>query len=64
MSYEYTIRIPASERANFRYLSKKLGWQVSGPKKMSAYERSKSEAKEGKVYSFDSLDKLFEALNA
>ncbi|MBR0300143.1 MAG: hypothetical protein IJQ93_07495 [Bacteroidales bacterium] len=64
MSYEYTIHVPSSERATFRLLAKKMGWAVSGPKKLSAYERSKREAVEGKVQSFDSLPELFNALNA
>ena len=64
MSYEYTIHIPAAERATFRLLAKRMGWTVSGPKKLSAYERSKKEAAEGKVKSFDSLPELFNALNA
>lgn len=64
MSYEYTIQVPSSERATFRLLAKKMGWTVSGPKKLSAYERSKKEAAEGKVHSFDSLPELFNALNS
>ena len=64
MSYEYTIKVPSSERATFRLLAKKMGWTVSGPKKLSAYERSKKEAAEGKVQSFDSLPELFNALNS
>ncbi len=64
MSYEYTIQVPSSERATFRLLAKKMGWTVSGPKKLSAYERSKKEAAEGKVQSFDSLPELFNALNS
>lgn len=64
MSYEYTVSIPANERATFRLLARKMGWKVSGPKKMSAYEKSKLEAKNGEVHSFNSLDELFASLNA
>ena len=64
MSYEYTISVPAADKATFKHLAKRMGWTVSGPRKLSAYERSKREAEEGKVQSFDSLPALFEALNA
>ena len=64
MSYEYTVRVPSADKATFRHLARKMGWTVSGPRKLSAYERSKMEASEGKVQSFDSLTDLFDALNA
>ena len=64
MSYEYTVSVPSADKATFRNLAKRMGWTVSGPRKLSAYERSKMEAREGKVQSFDSLPELFNALNA
>ena len=64
MSYEYTVSVPSADKATFKHIAKRMGWVVSGPKKLSAYERSKMQAKEGKVQSFDSLPALFEALNA
>lgn len=64
MSYEYTISIPSADKATFRQIARRMGWTVSGPRKLSAYERSKIEAREGKVQSFESLSELFNALNA
>ena len=64
MSYEYTISVPSTDKATFRHIARRMGWTVSGPKRMSAYERSKQEANDGKVQSFDSLSELFNALNA
>ena len=64
MSYEYTVSVPSADKATFRHLAKRMGWTVSGPKKLSAYERSKVEAKEGRVQSFESLTELFNTLNA
>ena len=63
MSYEYTISVPSSDKATFRHLAKRMGWKISGPRKLSAYERSKKEAQEGKVQSFESLSAMFDALN-
>lgn len=34
MSYEYSIRIPESDRAMFRQWARKMGWGVSRPKKV------------------------------
>ena len=64
MSYEYTVSVPSTDKATFRQIAKRMGWTVSGPRKMSAYERSKMEASEGKVQSFESLSELFDTLNA
>ena len=64
MSYEYTVSVPSADKATFRHLAKRMGWTVSGPRRLSAYERSKQEAREGKVQSFDSLSELFNTLNA
>ena len=64
MSYEYTVSVPSADKSTFRHLAKRMGWTVSGPRKLSAYERSKLEASEGKVQSFDSLSELFDTLNA
>ena len=64
MSYEYTIRVPSADKATFKQIARRMGWTVSGPRKLSAYERSKMEAREGKVESFDTLSDLFNALNA
>ena len=64
MSYEYTVKVPAKERAAFRLMARKMGWEVSGPRRLSAYERSKLEAQQGQVHSFDSLEQLFAALDA
>lgn len=64
MSYEYTVQIPAEERATFRLLAKKMGWSISRPKKLSAYEQSKMEARNGQVESFSSPSELFASLSA
>jgi len=64
MSYEYTIRVPSNERTAFRLMARKMGWEVSGPKKLSAYERSKLEAQSGKVHSFNSVEEMFASLEA
>ena len=64
MSYEYTVRVPFNERSTFRLLAKKMGWSVSGPKKLSAYERSKIEAQTGHVHSFNSVEAMFAELNS
>ena len=64
MSYEYTVKVPSSERAAFRLMARKMGWEVSGPKRLSAYERSKIEARKGLVHSCASLDEMFAALDA
>ena len=64
MSYEYTVQVPSNERTTFRLLAKRMGWNVSGPKRLSAYEKSKKEAENGEVHSFNSLPELFAALNA
>lgn len=34
MSYEYSIRIPESDRAMFRQWARKMGWGLSRPKKV------------------------------
>lgn len=34
ISYEYSIRIPESDRAMFRQWARKMGWGVSRPKKV------------------------------
>jgi hypothetical protein len=34
MSYEYSIRIPESDRALFRQWARKMGWGLSRPKKV------------------------------
>ena len=34
MSYEYSIRIPESDRAMFRQWARKMGWNLSRPKKV------------------------------
>ena len=64
MSYEYTIKVPSNERAAFRLMARKMGWEVTGPKRLSAYERSKLEAHSGKVHCFNSLEEMFSSLNA
>jgi len=64
MSYEYTISVPSTDKATFRHIAKRMGWTVSGPRKKSAYERSKMEASEGKVETFETLSELFNTLNA
>ena len=64
MSYEYTVSVPSTDKATFKHIAKRMGWVVSGPRKLSAYERSKQEVVEGKVQSFDSLSELFNTLNA
>ncbi len=64
MSYEYTVTVPEKERASFRLIAKKMGWSVKGPKRLSAYERSKLEAKNGQVECFDSVESMFAALNS
>ena len=64
MSYEYTISVLSTDKATFRHIAKRMGWTVSGPRKISAYERSKMEASEGKVESFETLSDLFNTLNA
>ncbi len=64
MSYEYTISVPSTDKATFRKIARRMGWTVSGPRKLSAYERSKMEARDGKVQSFETLSELFNELNA
>ena len=34
MSYEYSIRIPESDRAMFRQCARKMGWGLSRPRKV------------------------------
>ncbi len=34
MSYEYSIRIPESDRAMFRQWERKMGWGLSRPRKV------------------------------
>ena len=34
MSYEYSIRVPESDRAMFRQWARKMGWGGSRPKKV------------------------------
>lgn len=64
MSYEYIISVPSTDKTTFRQIARRMGWTVSGPRKLSAYERSKMEARDGKVQSFETLSELFNELNA
>lgn len=64
MSYEYTVKVPSNERTVFRLMARKMGWEVSGPRRMSAYERSKLEAKRGQVHTFVSVEEMFASLDA
>lgn len=34
MSYEYNIRVPEGDRALFRQFARKMGWNLSRPKKV------------------------------
>lgn len=64
MSYEYTVTIPVEKSRKFRAMVKELGGAVSrGSKKLTAYEQSLEDVKNGRVQSFSSLDDLFADLN-
>ena len=64
MSYEYTVSVPEKERAAFRMIAQKMGWHIIKPGKMSAYDRSKKEARTGQVESFSSVEQMFASLNS
>ncbi len=58
MSYEYTVKIPASERAMFRQLAKKMGWGYTPVRKKSGIEQAFSDIASGKVYKAENVDEL------
>lgn len=58
MSYEYTVRIPASERAMFRQLAKKMGWGYSPVRKKTGIEQAFSDIAAGRVYTAENADEL------
>lgn len=58
MSYEYTVRIPANERAMFRQLAKKMGWGYSPVRKKSGIEQAFDDIAAGRVYKAENADEL------
>lgn len=58
MSYEYTIKIPANERAMFRQLAKKMGWGYTPVRKKSGIEEAMEDVKSGKVYQAKNAEEL------
>ncbi|GEM_PF-5361270 len=65
MSYEYTVHIPENERNLFRSIAKKMGWKATPTRgrRLSAYEKSKLEAKQKEYKEFSSVDALLADLN-
>lgn len=64
MSYEYTVNIPADKTRKFRAMVKELGGGVSRGRRLSAYEQSLADVRNGKVFGpFNNVDALFEDLS-
>lgn len=63
MSYEYTVHIPEGKTRKFRAMVKDLGGGISRGRRLSAYEQSLADVKNGKVYGpFNNVDALFKEL--
>ena len=58
-----TLEIPKSDTAFLKTIAKKMGWTVrSNRRKMSAYERSLDDERNGRINHYDSSEEFFKKM--
>ena len=59
----FTLEVPKSDTAFLKTIAKKMGWTVkSNRRKMSAYERSLDDERNGRVNHYDSSEEFFKKM--
>ena len=58
-----TLEVPKSDTAFLKTIAKKMGWTVrSNRRKMSAYERSLDDERNGRINHYDSSEEFFKKM--
>ena len=58
-----TLEVPKSDTAFLKTMAKKMGWTVrSNRRKMSAYERSLDDERNGRINHYDSSEEFFKKM--
>ena len=58
-----TLEVPRSDTAFLKTMAKKMGWTVrSNRRKMSAYERSLDDERNGRINHYDSSEEFFKKM--
>ena len=58
-----TLEVPKSDTAFLKTIAKKMGWTVrNNRRKMSAYERSLDDERNGRINHYDSSEEFFKKM--
>ena len=58
-----TLEVPKTDTAFLKTIAKKMGWTVrSNRRKMSAYERSLDDERNGRINHYDSSEEFFKKM--
>lgn len=58
MSYEYRVQVPANERATFRLIARRMGWEVSTAKRKTGYQLAMEDLAAGRIHSAANAEEM------